>query len=188
LFGTRAGGAPPGADARVLIDVDKMSKSATRSCREVIMRAAGILRLRVAMSDSARSCVGKQILARDRGARVPATRGLSRVESVHPDPARDRGPWIARRTSSYIHAVGWRRPGCRYGSLRTTRRSSRSNQFLTAERGVLRRRLRTGSLAASPERRSAHGHGRGYGLARLLAPIPPVTADELWKHSSGAAE
>ena len=44
--------------------------------------------------------------------------------------------------------------------------------------------------AASPERRSAQTamYVMADGLARLLAPILPVTADELWRHVPGSRE
>ena len=68
------------------------------------------------------------------------------------------------------------------------------NQFLTVDLSafyadVSKDRLYT-FAAASPERRSAQTamYVMADGLARLLAPILPVTADELWRHLPGPRE
>jgi isoleucyl-tRNA synthetase len=68
------------------------------------------------------------------------------------------------------------------------------NQFLTVDLSafyadVSKDRLYT-LAAASPERRSAQTamFVMADGLARLLAPILPVTADELWRHLPGTRE
>ncbi len=67
------------------------------------------------------------------------------------------------------------------------------NQFLTVDLSafyadVSKDRLYT-FAAASVERRSAQTamYMMADGLARLLAPILPVTADELWQHLGGRA-
>jgi isoleucyl-tRNA synthetase len=68
------------------------------------------------------------------------------------------------------------------------------NQFMTVDLSafyadVSKDRLYTFG-AASPERRSAQTAMSimADGLARLLAPILPVTSDELWRHLPGARE
>jgi isoleucyl-tRNA synthetase len=70
----------------------------------------------------------------------------------------------------------------------------RLNQFLTVDLSafyvdVSKDRLYT-FAAASHERRSAQTamYIMADGLARLLAPILPVTADELWRHTPGSIE
>jgi isoleucyl-tRNA synthetase len=67
------------------------------------------------------------------------------------------------------------------------------NQFLTVDLSafyadVLKDHMYT-LAAGSPERRSAQTamYVMAEGLARLLAPILPVTADELWRHLPGGA-
>src|SRR5262249_899524 len=68
------------------------------------------------------------------------------------------------------------------------------NQFLTVDLGafygaVSKDRLYT-FAAGSPERRSAQTamFVMADGLARLLAPILPVTADELWRYMPAPAD
>src|SRR5204863_5952497 len=68
------------------------------------------------------------------------------------------------------------------------------NQFLTVDLSAFYADVSKDGLytlaAESPERRSAQTamYVMADGLARLLAPILPVTADELWRHLPGFAE
>src|SRR5262249_20584549 len=70
----------------------------------------------------------------------------------------------------------------------------RVNQFLTVELSAFYADVSKDCLytfgAASPERRSAQTamYIMADGLARLLAPILPVTSDELWRHLPGSRE
>ena len=88
---------------------------------------------------------------------------------------------------------GGRGRAARRTTTTTSRRSSRRvNQFLDRRpERVLRGRLEGSALhvraPARRERRSAQTamYVMADGLARLLAPILPVTADELWRHLPG---
>jgi isoleucyl-tRNA synthetase len=200
-LGTRA--RPPFREVQThgfLIDVDgrKMSKSVGNviSPQDVIKESgAEILRLWVAMSDFREELrVGKQILARV----IEAYRKIRNtlrylVSNLYDfDPGTDALP-LAR-----LHEVD-RFVLSRYGVtasavLRAYEQYDYPaifqtvNQFLTVDLSafyadVSKDRLYT-FAAGSPERRSAQTamHVMADGLARLLAPILPVTADELWRH------
>jgi isoleucyl-tRNA synthetase len=189
-----------------LIDVDgrKMSKSLgnTIQPQEVIKESgAEILRLWVAMSDFREELrVGKQILQRV----IEAYRKFRNtlrylVSNLYDfDPSRDRLPldrlqevdrFILSRYGTAAATVlrGYERYD--YPTIFQT-----LNQFLTVDLSafyadVSKDRLYT-IAAGSPDRRSAQTamYVMADGLARLLAPILPVTADELWRHlPSGTA-
>ena len=183
-----------------LIDVDgrKMSKSLgnTVQPQEVIKESgAEILRLWVAMSDFREELrVGKQILARV----VEAYRKFRNtlrylVSNLYDfDPAADQLPidqmqtvdrFILSRYGTAAAAVLRGYDDYDYPSIFQT-----LNQFLTVDLSafyadVSKDRLYTFG-AASRERRSAQTAMfiMADGLARLLAPILPVTSDELWRH------
>jgi isoleucyl-tRNA synthetase len=182
-----------------LIDVDgrKMSKSLGNVIQpQAVIKESGaeILRLWVAMSDFREELrVGKQILQRVIEAYRKFRNTLRYLASnlYDFDPA-DRVPlermhevdrFVVSRYGATAAAVvrGYERydyPGI-FQTL---------NQFLTVDLSafyadVSKDRLYT-FAAASPERRSAQTamYIMADGLARLLAPILPVTADELWRH------
>ena len=189
-----------------LIDVDgrKMSKSLGNVIQpQAVIKESGaeILRLWVAMSDFREELrVGKQILQRV----IEAYRKFRNtlrylVSNLYDfDPASDRLPldrmhevdrFILSRYGATAASVlrGYERydyPGI-FQTL---------NQFLTVDLSafyadVSKDRLYT-FAAGSPERRSAQTamSVMADGLARLLAPILPVTADELWQHVGGTRE
>ena len=191
-----------------LIDVDgrKMSKSVGNviSPQDVIKESgAEILRLWVAMSDFREELrVGKQILARV----IEAYRKFRNtlrylVSNLYDfDPAADRVPleqlqpvdrYILSRYGDMASAVLRAYDEYDYPAI-----FQLVNQFLTVDLSafyadVSKDRLYT-FAAGSSERRSAQTamYEMADGFARLLAPILPVTADELWKHlpaSAGAA-
>jgi isoleucyl-tRNA synthetase len=203
LVGLGTRGRPPFREVLThgfLIDVDgrKMSKSLgnTVAPQEVIKESgAEILRLWVSMSDFREELrVGKQILARVveayRKIRNTLRYLLSNLYDF--DPSTDR---VAIASMQEIDRFAL----SRYGSAATAvlRAYDRYdypsifqtlNQFLTVELSafyadVLKDRLYT-FAASSVERRSAQTamYIMADGLARLLAPILPVTADELWQH------
>ncbi len=187
-----------------LIDVDgrKMSKSLgnTVQPQEVIKESgAEILRLWVAMSDFREELrVGKQILARV----IEAYRKIRNtlrylVSNLYDfDPAADLLPlerlqdvdrYILSRYGAAADAMLRAYDGYDYPAIFQT-----VNQFLTVDLSafyadVSKDRLYT-FAAASPERRSAQTAMfiMADGLARLLAPILPVTSDELWRHLPAA--
>jgi isoleucyl-tRNA synthetase len=189
-----------------LIDVDgrKMSKSLgnTIQPQEVIKESgAEILRLWVAMSDFREELrVGKQILQRVIEAYRKFRNTLRYLASnlFDFDPATDRVPldrmeevdrFVLSRYGATAAAVlqGYHRYD--YPAIFQT-----LNQFLTVDLSafyadVSKDRLYT-FAAASPERRSAQTAMSimADGLARLLAPILPVTADELWRHLPAFAD
>jgi isoleucyl-tRNA synthetase len=209
LVGLGTRGRPPFREVLThgfLIDVDgrKMSKSLgnTIQPQEVIKESgAEILRLWVAMSDFREELrVGKQILQRV----IEAYRKFRNtlrylVSNLYDfDPSRDRLPldrlqeverFILSRYGTAAATVlrGYERYD--YPTIFQT-----LNQFLTVDLSafyadVSKDRLYT-FAAGSPERRSAQTamYVMADGLARLLAPILPVTADELWRHlPSGTA-
>jgi isoleucyl-tRNA synthetase len=186
-----------------LIDVDgrKMSKSLgnTVQPQEVIKESgAEILRLWVAMSDFREELrVGKQILARV----IEAYRKFRNtlrylVSNLYDfDPASDMVPldqladvdrFILSKYGTAASAVLRGYDEYDYPAVFQT-----VNQFLTVDLSafyadVSKDRLYT-FAAGSPERRSAQTAMfiMVDGLARLLAPILPVTADELWRHRPG---
>ena len=183
-----------------LIDVDgrKMSKSLgnTVQPQEVIKESgAEILRLWVAMSDFREELrVGKQILARV----VEAYRKIRNtlrflVSNLYDfDPAADRVA-LDRLQEVDRFAVS------RYGVMAKDVLSAYDrydypsifqtvNQFVTVDLSAFYADVSKDGLytfaASSPERRSAQTAMfiMADGLARLLAPILPVTSDELWRH------
>jgi isoleucyl-tRNA synthetase len=188
-----------------LIDVDgrKMSKSLGNAIQpQAVIKESGaeILRLWVAMSDFREELrVGKQILQRvieayrkfrntlrylasnlydfDPADRVPLER-MSEVDRFVLSRYGDTAAAVVRGYERYDYP----------GIFQTL------NQFLTVDLSafyadVSKDRLYT-FAASSPERRSAQTamYVMADGLARLLAPILPVTADELWRHIPGARE
>jgi isoleucyl-tRNA synthetase len=189
-----------------LIDVDgrKMSKSLGNTIlpQEVIKESgAEILRLWVAMSDFREELrVGKQILARVIEAYRKFRNTLRYLASnlYDFDPASDRVP-VDRLQEVDRYMLS------QYGAMAQSVLQAYDrydypaifqivNQFLTVDLSafyadVSKDRLYTFG-AASPDRRSAQTvmYEMADGLARLLAPILPVTADELWKHLPGQRE
>src|SRR5258708_4363659 len=183
-----------------LIDVDgrKMSKSLgnTIQPQEVIKESgAEILRLCVAMRDfRVELRVGQQILQRviEAFRKSRNTHKYLAANLFEFDPATDRVPldrmeevdrFILSRYGATAAAVlqGYERYD--YPTIFQT-----LNQFLTVDLSafyadVSKDRLYT-FAAASPERRSAQTAMSimADGLARLLAPILPVTPDEFWRH------
>ena len=188
-----------------LIDVDgrKMSKSLGNTIQpQAVIKESGaeILRLWVAMSDFREELrVGKQILQRV----VEAYRKFRNtlrylVSNLYDFDPSDRLPlerlqdvdrFILSRYGTAAAAVlrGYERYD--YPAIFQT-----LNQFLTVDLSafyadVSKDRLYT-FAAGSPDRRSAQTamYVMADGLARLLAPILPVTADELWRHLPGSAD
>ncbi len=189
-----------------LIDVDgrKMSKSLGNVIQpqEVIKESgAEILRLWVAMSDFREELrVGKQILQRVIEAYRKFRNTLRYLASnlYDFDPSADRVPpdrmqevdrFILSRYGATAASVvsGYERYD--YPGIFQT-----VNQFLTVDLSAFYADVSKDCLytfaAASPERRSAQTamYVMADGLARLLAPILPVTADELWRHLPAFAE
>jgi isoleucyl-tRNA synthetase len=189
-----------------LIDMDgrKMSKSVGNviSPQDVIRESgAEILRLWVAMSDFREELrVGKQILARVIEAYRKFRNTLRYLASnlYDFDPSVDRMPlhemrevdrYILSRYGETAAAVLRGYDGYDYPAI-----FQLVNQFLTVELSafyadVSKDRLYT-FAAGSPERRSAQTamYEMADGFARLLAPILPVTADELWRHLPAPGE
>ncbi len=209
LVGLGTRGRPPFREVLThgfLIDVDgrKMSKSLgnTVQPQEVIRESgAEILRLWVAMSDFREELrVGKQILARV----IEAYRKIRNtlrflVSNLYDfDPSADRvalarmqevDRFAVSRYAEMALAVVRAYDKYDYPSIFQT-----VNQFMTVDLSafyadVSKDRLYT-FAAASGERRSAQSamYIMADGLARLLAPILPVTADELWRHLPGPRE
>jgi isoleucyl-tRNA synthetase len=189
-----------------LIDVDgrKMSKSLGNVIQpQAVIKESGaeILRLWVAMSDFREELrVGKQILQRVIEAYRKFRNTLRYLASNLYDfnPATDRVPlermlevdrFVLSRYGATAAAVlrGYERydyPGI-FQTL---------NQFLTVDLSAFYADVSKDCLytfaAGSPERRSAQTamYEMADGLARLLAPILPVTADEMWRHLPGTRE
>jgi isoleucyl-tRNA synthetase len=186
------------------MDGRKMSKSLGNVIEpQAVIKESGaeILRLWVAMSDYREELrVSKQILARVIEAYRKIRNTLRYLVSnlydfdpaVHSLPA-DRLQEVdrfalaryAEMASSVIKAYD----GYDYPSIFQT-----VNGFMTVDvsafyADVSKDRLYT-FAAASPERRSSQTamYVMADGLARLLAPILPITADELWRHLPGAHE
>ena len=210
LVGLGTRGRPPFSEVLThgfLIDVDgrKMSKSVGNVIlpQDVIKESgAEILRLWVAMSDFREELrVGKQILARVVEAYRKFRNTLRYLASnlYDFDPATDR---VAAGALAEVDRYILSRYGATAGAVIAAYERydypaifQTLNQFLTVDLSafyadVSKDRLYT-LAAASPERRSAQTAMflMAEGLARLLAPILPVTSDELWKHlpvSAGA--
>jgi isoleucyl-tRNA synthetase len=209
LVGLGTRGRPPFREVLThgfLIDVDgrKMSKSLGNAIQpQAVIKESGaeILRLWVAMSDFREELrVGKQILQRVVEAYRKFRNTLRYLASnlYDFDPAtnqaqmQDVDRFIVSRYAATAASVvsGYERydyPGI-FQTL---------NQFLTVDLSAFYADVSKDCLytfgAASPERRSAQTamYVMADGLARLLAPILPVTADELWRHlpsSAGATE
>ena len=185
-------------------DGRKMSKSLGNSIepQEIIKESgAEIIRLWVAMVDFREEVrVGKQILARV----VEAYRKIRNtmrylVSNLYDfDPATDRVP-LDRMQEVDRFALS------RYSEMASKVLSAYEaydfpsvfhaiNQFTTVDLSafyadVLKDRLYT-FAAGSPERRSAQTalYIIADGLSRLLAPILPMTSDELWGYLPGARE
>ena len=209
LVGLGTRGRPPFREVLThgfLIDVDgrKMSKSLgnTVQPQEVIKESgAEILRLWVAMSDFREELrVGKQILARV----IEAYRKFRNTLRYLVSNLYDFDPAVDRLPLDQLQDVD-RFVLSRYGAAAATAVRGYQdydyptifqtvNQFLTVDLSafyadVSKDRLYT-LAAGSRERRSAQTAMfiMADGLARLLAPILPVTADELWRHLPGVAE
>jgi isoleucyl-tRNA synthetase len=203
LVGLGTRGRPPFSEVLThgfLIDVDgrKMSKSVGNAISpQDVMKESGaeILRLWVAMSDFREELrVGKQILARVVEAYRKFRNTLRYLASnlYDFDPAIDRvAPAAMQEVDRYILS--------RYGATAdaVVRAYARYdypaifqtlNQFLTVDLSAFYADVSKDHLytlaAGAPERRSAQTamFVMAEGLARLLAPILPVTADELWRH------
>jgi isoleucyl-tRNA synthetase len=209
LVGLGTRGRPPFKEVLThgfLIDVDgrKMSKSLGNTIQpQAVIKESGaeILRLWVAMSDFREELrVGKQILQRVIEAYRKFRNTLRYLASnlYDFDPVTDRLPIEAmNEVDRYILSL--------YGAtaesvLRAYEKYEypvifqKLNQFLTVDLSafyadVSKDRLYT-FAAGSMDRRSAQTamFGMADGLARLLAPILPVTADELWRHLPGAPD
>jgi isoleucyl-tRNA synthetase len=189
-----------------LIDVDgrKMSKSLgnTISPQEVIKESgAETLRLWVAMSDFREELrVGKQILQRvvEAYRKIRNTCRYLLANLYDFDPARDRVPAAAMqevdRYALARYAEVARDVLDAYDRYDFPTIFQRLNQLTTVDLSafyadVSKDRLYTFS-ADSPERRSAQTamFVIADGLARLIAPILPFTADEMWRHLPGSRE
>ena len=209
LVGLGTRGRPPFREVLThgfLIDVDgrKMSKSVGNviAPQEVIRDSgAETLRLWVAMSDFREELrVGKQILQRVTEA-YRKIRNTMRylVSNLYDfDPSGDRVPLDAMyevdryaldRYAAAASAALRAYENYDYPSIFQT-----INQFVTVDLSAFYADVSKDCLytlgAASPERRSAQTamYVIADGLARLLAPILPVTSDELWRHLPGSRE
>ncbi len=208
LVGLGTRGRPPFREVLThgfLIDVDgrKMSKSLGNVVQpqDVIKESgAEILRLWVAMSDFREELrVGKQILARVIEAYRKFRNTLRYLASnlYDFDPATSLPVEELQEVDRFVLS--------RYGATAATVLRGYQdydyptifqtvNQFLTVDLSafyadVSKDRLYT-FAAGSRERRSAQTAMfiMADGLARLLAPILPVTSDELWRHLPGGRE
>ena len=206
LVGIGTRGRPPFSQVLThgfLIDVDgrKMSKSLGNTIQpQAIIKESGaeILRLWVAMSDYREELrVGKQILARVVEAYRKFRNTLRYLVSnlFDFDPATDRLPvdrllevdrYILSRYGATADAAIRAYDRYDYPGLFQT-----LNQFLTVDLSAFYADVSKDCLytlaAGSDERRSAQTamFVMADGLARVLAPILPVTADELWRHLPG---
>jgi isoleucyl-tRNA synthetase len=209
LVGLGTRGRPPFREVLThgfLIDVDgkKMSKSLGNATepQEVIKESgAEILRLWVAMSDFREELrVGKQILQRVIEAYRKFRNTLRYLASNLYDfnPAADRVPlermlevdrFVLSRYGATAAAVVRGYAQYDYPGIFQT-----LNQFLTVDLSAFYADVSKDTLytfaAGSPERRSAQTamYVMADGLARLLAPILPVSADELWRYLPGKRE
>ncbi len=185
-------------------DGRKMSKSLGNSIEpEQIIKASGadILRLWVSMSDFTQEIrLGKEVLARSVEAyrKIRNTLRYLLANLYDFDPAVDRLP-LDRLEEIDRYILG------RYGALgqRIVKAYAEYdyaivfqglNAFATVDLSafyadVSKDRLYT-FAARSPQRRSAQTamYVMAEGLARLMAPILPFTADELWRFVPGTSE
>jgi isoleucyl-tRNA synthetase len=209
LVGIGTRGRPPFREVLThgfLIDVDgrKMSKSLgnTIQPQEVIKESgAETLRLWVAMSDFREELrVGKQILQRvvEAYRKIRNTCRYLLANLYDFDPQRDGLPLEAlQEVDRYAlarYAQIARDVLDAYDAYDFPTIFQRINQLTTVDLSafyadVSKDRLYT-FAAGSPERRSAQTAMLTIadGLARLLAPILPVTADEMWRHLPGGRE
>ena len=206
-LGTR--GRPPFREVLThgfLIDVDgrKMSKSVGNviAPQDVIKESgAETLRLWVAMSDYGEEFrVGRQILARVAEAYRKFRNTLRYLVSnlFDFDPAVDRVPYDRlQEVDRYILSTYGETAAevlDAYAHYDFPAIFQKLNQFLTVDLSAFHSDVSKDTLytfaAGSPERRSAQTamYILADGLARLLAPILPVTADELWRHLPGSRE
>ena len=209
LVGLGTRGRPPYREVLThgfVVDEDgrKMSKSIgnTVAPQDVIQQSgAEILRLWVAMVDYREEIrLGKQILARV----VEAYRKLRNtmrylVANLYDfTPAQDRLPieqleevdrYILARFADVAERIE-----TAYASYDFPTIFQALNSFATVDLSSLYNDISKDRLytfgARSPERRSAQSamYVMADGLTRLLAPILPVTADELWRHLPGDRE
>jgi isoleucyl-tRNA synthetase len=209
LVGLGTRGRPPFREVLThgfLIDVDgqKMSKSRGNAIlpQEVIKESgAEILRLWVAMSDYREELrVGRQILARviEAYRKIRNTCRYLLANLYDFDPATDS---LAAHEVQEVDRYALARYADAAGAVLDAYEAydfpvifQRLNQLMTVDLSafyadVCKDRLYT-FAAASPERRSAQTamYIMADGLARLLAPILPVTADEMWRHLPGPRE
>jgi isoleucyl-tRNA synthetase len=209
LVGLGTRGRPPFREVLThgfLIDVDgrKMSKSVGNviSPQDVIKQSgAEILRLWVAMSDFREELrVGQQILARV----VEAYRKIRNTTRYLLANLYDFDPAVDRVALERLEEVD-RYALARYADAAAAVMDAyaaydfpvifqRLNQLMTVDLSafyadVSKDRLYT-FAATSPDRRSAQTAMfiMADGIARLLAPILPVTADEVWRHLPGTRE
>ena len=209
LVGLGTRGRPPFREVLThgfLIDVDgrKMSKSLGNTIlpQEVIKESgAETLRLWVAMSDFREELrVGKQILQRvvEAYRKIRNTCRYLLANLYDFDPARDQLPLTAlQEVDRYAlarYADVARDVLDAYDGYDFPTIFQRINQLTTVDLSafyadVSKDRLYT-FAPVSPERRSAQTamYLIADGLARVLAPILPVTADEMWRHLPGARE
>ncbi len=209
LVGLGTRGRPPFREVLThgfLIDVDgrKMSKSLgnTIQPQEVIKESgAETLRLWVAMSDFREELrVGKQILQRvvEAYRKIRNTCRYLLANLYDFDPQRDRLPLEAlQEVDRYAlarYAAFARDVLDAYDAYDFPTIFQRINQLTTVDLSafyadVSKDRLYT-FAPGSPERRSAQTAMLTIadGLARVIAPILPVTADEMWRHLPGRRE
>jgi isoleucyl-tRNA synthetase len=209
LVGLGTRGRPPFREVLThgfLIDVDgrKMSKSVGNVIApQTVIKESGAetLRLWVAMSDFREELrVGKQILQRVTEAYRKIRNTLRYLVSnlYDFDPNVDRVPLGSMQEvdryalDRYAAAAAATLRGYElydYPSIFQT-----LNQFVTVDLSAFYADVSKDGLytlaPGSPERRSAQTamYVIADGLARLLAPILPVTADELWRHLPGSRE
>jgi isoleucyl-tRNA synthetase len=209
LVGLGTRGRPPFREVLThgfLIDVDgrKMSKSVGNVIApQTVIKESGAetLRLWVAMSDFREELrVGKQILQRVTEAYRKIRNTLRYLVSnlYDFDPNVDRVPLGSMQEvdryalDRYAAAAAATLRGYERYDYPTIFQTL--NQFVTVDLSAFYADVSKDGLytlaPASPERRSAQTamYVIADGLARLLAPILPVTADELWRHLPGSRE
>jgi isoleucyl-tRNA synthetase len=209
LVGLGTRGRPPFREVLThgfLIDVDgrKMSKSLGNTIlpQEVIKESgAETLRLWVAMSDFREELrVGKQILQRvvEAYRKIRNTCRYLLANLYDFDPARHMVPMAELQEVDRYALARYADTAAEilraYEAYDFPTIFQRINQLATVDLSafyadVSKDRLYT-FAAGSPARRSAQTamYLMSDGLARLLAPILPVTADEMWRHLPGTRE